>query len=59
MSKIQLSFGISSSMAILCLFLTLSYFIQARFGPISPATYALLGWVSGMVGLFVAGASNE
>jgi len=59
MSKQQLSFGISSSMAILCFFLALSYFLQIGFGPLSPATYALLGWVAGMAGLFVAGAADR
>ena len=56
MNKYQLALGVISSIITLAALVALSFVLQASAGALHPSSFALIGWVSGMVGLFVAGS---
>lgn len=55
MGKPQLALGLTSSIVILAALWVLTLLAPDA---ITASTYALIGWVSGMAGLFVAGSSE-
>jgi len=58
MNKNQLFTGVTTSIVVLAILLFLSAMLQRFSGELHPSSFALVGWVSGMVGLFVAGSSD-
>ncbi len=58
MTKSQLFTGVTASIVVLAVLLFISAMLQRFSGELHPSTFALIGWVSGMVGLFVAGSSD-
>jgi len=58
MNKNQLANGIFTSIITLVVLTILTFVLQNFTGELHASSFALIGWVSGMVGLFVAGSSD-
>ena len=58
MNKNQLAMGLLVSIGSLTALIMLAYFLQAKTGELANSTFALIGWVSGILGMFVAGSSD-
>jgi len=54
MDKTQLATGLMASIVAAAIFAFIAAMVILKIGPVGEGTFLLLGWVSGMIGMFVA-----